>query len=199
VSDFLPDYAAEIPQTPYAKVIVTHMNQDHINRLTQVFEEIGAKRWLEENPLSRLELTHFVVFQGKNVNGLYDFQEKVMQVATMRSPDEYHKVFDWQRIHSVSSTGDTQMESLKRTMIHELGHHIHNILMDMDVDLFGRTLRVNFLAGGTLYAQTSEYEYFAETFSLYVYFHDELLKRDAAGHGMIRLALSRIGLEVNPL
>jgi hypothetical protein len=63
---------------------------------------------------------------------------------------------------------------------------------------FGKTLHVHFLAGGTLYAQYNEYEYFAESFALYVFFQDALLQRDPVGHAMIETALSHLGLGVNP-
>jgi hypothetical protein len=200
VSNLTPEYAAEIPHTRYARAIITHFNQDHIDRLTKVFEEIGVALWLEQNPLTRLELTRKVVDEDEiEVNGLYSFKNKTIQVATERSTDEYHKVFEWQRVHLVSSTGQTPLEVLQKTLIHELGHHIHNILSLTDSEAFGKTLRTHFLAGGTSYAQSSKYEYFAETFALYVFFRDELLKHDSGGHAMIEQALACVGLEVNRL
>jgi hypothetical protein len=200
VNDSNPDYAAEIPSTPYAKEIATHLNQDHINRITRVIEEIGMSDWLEANPLSRLELTHQVVDEDKNqMNGMYSFTFQTIQVATMRNTSEYGKTFEWQRVYSVSSTGDTPIETVKRTLIHELGHHVHNILKLTYLESFKRTLAVNYFAGGTVYSQHNKIEYFAESFALYVYFHDILRKFDPQGYGMIEAALTQIGLEVNPL
>jgi hypothetical protein len=85
------------------------------------------------------------------------------------------------------------------TLVHELGHHIHNILEQVDIEMYLSTMRANRLAGGTLYAQKSRREYFAESFALYVYQHEALLGRDPSGYGMIESALKRLELEVNPL
>jgi hypothetical protein len=200
VSDLIPDDAAEIPHTPYADEILTHVGQDHVDRLTRVFEDMGVAQWLKEHPLTRLELTHKVLdLQDVEVNGMYSFKFQTVQVATMRSTDEYHKVFDWQRVHSVSSTGDSPTETVRRTLVHELGHHVHNILRHTDLETFEKTLIVNFLAGGTLYAQSSAYEYFAESFALYVFFRQDLRDRDPRGYAMMEMALFRVGLEVNPI
>ncbi len=77
--DPLPDYAAEIPSTPYARVLETHTGQDYVDRVTHVFEDIGVKEWLEANPLSRLELTRELRSDfGNLVNGMYSFIEKTI-------------------------------------------------------------------------------------------------------------------------
>jgi hypothetical protein len=199
MTDFTPDQAAEIPQTPYAREIETHVGQDRIDRLTDIFKEIGVSDWLEANPLSRLELTQQVFTDAGNpANGMYSFVFQTMHVATTRDVSEIRKVFDWQRVYSVSSTAQTPTEAIQRTLIHELGHHIHNLLQLRFLDVFKRTLAVNYLAGGTLYAQYNKQEYFAESFALYVFFQSELLQRDPVGHAMIEAALTRLGLEVNP-
>jgi hypothetical protein len=199
VSDSTPDQAAEIPQTPYAREIETHVGQDRIDRLTHIFKEIGVAEWLERHPLSRLELTQQVFTDAGNAaNGIYSFILQKMQVATTRDVSEIRKVFEWQRVYSVSSTAQTPTEAIQRTLVHELGHHIHNMLQLRFLNVFKQTLAVNYLAGGTLYAQYNKQEYFAESFALYVFFQGELLQRDPEGHAMIELALNQLGLEVNP-
>jgi hypothetical protein len=196
VSDSTPDHAAEIPFTPYAQVIETHVGQDHIDRLTQIFSEIGVAKWLEEHPLSRLELSHAVFYQGQSVNGLYDFLECTIKIATTRDSNEYGKVFEWQRIYSVSSTGKTPIETVQITLVHELGHHIHKILGDINEECYIETLRCFPLYSGTSYGQRSRFEYFAESFALYVFYPTELLVKDPAGYGMIEKTLGVVGLEV---
>jgi hypothetical protein len=94
----------------------------HIDRLTKIFAEIGAADWLEAHPLSRLELTHHVMRQGIYINGLYDFLERTLKIATTRDPNEYGKIFEWQRVYAVSSTGQTPTEAVQMTLVHELGH-----------------------------------------------------------------------------
>jgi hypothetical protein len=197
VSDFVPDSAAEIPSTPYAKQIATHLGQDHIDRLTQIFVDIGVAQWLEQYPFSRLELTRTVFdHQRQAVNGLYSFKSTVLQIATQRSKNEFGKVFEWGRVHSVSSTGELQRDAVQRTLIHELGHHIHKVLLDEHPELFDITAKMLPIFGGTAYAKSSWREYFPETFALYVFFGNELALKDPAGYGIMEQVLKAVGLEV---
>jgi len=199
VSEDLPHVVAEVPRTSYAGEIVTHLNQDHIDRLSGVFDDIGAAQWLEKNPFGRLELTKEVLDDdGSLVNGLYDFRDATVQVTTKRDKAEYRKTFEWQRVYSVSSTGRTQAEAVQKTLVHELGHHIHGVLKRTDPDFYEQTRRAVLLAGGTQYAQGNFYEYFAESFALYTYQRPALLERDPRGHAMIEMALKRVGMEVKP-
>jgi hypothetical protein len=181
VSDLLPDpisnpdVVAEVRSTPYARELVTHWNQDHIDRVIQVVENMGAADWLKANPLTRLEFEREVVLDGISMNGVYSFTDRVLQIATSRDRDlgEFGKDFIWNQVHSVSVTGQTPTESIQRTLVHELGHHVHNILGEVDLAEFNKTIRVNWLRGGTVYARTSYQEYFAETFAMYV-FHNAM-------------------------
>jgi hypothetical protein len=197
LSDNLSEYAAEIPSTPYARVLETHAGQDYIDRLTRIFEDIGAAQWLERNPLSCLELTQTVLDEFKEeVNGMYSFKSSAMQVATTRSKSEYGQLFEWGSVYSVSSTGELPIDAVQRTLIHELGHHIHKVLLELNPELFDRTVKVAAILGGTRYAKTHWREYFAENFALYVFYPTELLVKDEAGYGMMEQALSAVGLEV---
>jgi hypothetical protein len=200
VNDSNPDYAAEIPSTPYAKEIATHLNQDHINRITRVIEEIGMSDWLEAHPLSRLELTHQVFSdRGTEINGMYSFNLKIMQIATTRRKSEFGQPFEWQRVFSVSSTGDTPLEATRRTLVHELGHHVHNILKEVNRQKYNQSHQINWLAGGTQYAMYSTTEYFAESFALYVYQNTVLRDKNPETYDMMEQALKEVGLEVKHL
>jgi hypothetical protein len=115
VSDFIPERAAEIPQTPYANELATHLGQDHIDRLTEVFVEIGVADWLERHPFSRLELRATIFHNRQPVNGLYWFDSRLVQISSTRDPREYHQQFVWQNVYSVSSTAQTQTEAIQKT------------------------------------------------------------------------------------
>ena len=82
------------------------------------------------------------------------------------------------------------------TLVHELGHHIPNMLGIADRAYFDVTLRLVFLQGGTNCAKLNNLEYFAESFALYVYYPTELLIQDFQGYGMIEKTLKILGLEV---
>jgi hypothetical protein len=196
MNDFTPDQAAEIPQTPYAREIETHVGQDYIDRLTHIFKDIGVSDWLEQYPLSRLELRETVLNKGRPVNGVYSFKQKSLRASTTRERNQYGYPFEWQRVNSVSSTAETQFLSIQITLVHELGHHIHNMLGITDRTYFDATLRFVFLQGGTNYANLDNIEYFAESFALYVYYPTELLVKDPQGYGMIEKTLEILGLEV---
>jgi hypothetical protein len=190
------DSAFEIPSSPYALETVTHLNQDQLERLTGIFKDIGVDGWLERNPLSRLELSKEVLDDGVAVNGIYSFVNQTIRVATARDKREYGRTFEWQRVYSVSSTAQTPFEAIQRTLVHELGHHVHNLLRRLNEPQFVETQRVNFLQAGTVYGKRNPLEYFAECFALYVYFPDPLERKDPSGYVMLEKALHRVGLEV---
>jgi hypothetical protein len=196
MNDFTPDYAAEIPQTPFAKTLETHVSQDYINRLTQIFWDIEAGEWLQEYPLSQLEVTHNILNDGVSVNGMYYYTREFIQIATIRPREHYGQPFQWERVYSISSTAEIQFESVQMTLIHEFGHHIHNILGKQNREQFMETMSTNFMRGGTTYAKRNHLEYFAESFALYIYYPTELLVKDPDGYGMIERALAQVRLEV---
>gem|GEM_PF-1478846 len=194
--DPLPDSSAEISSSPYALETVTHLSADQLERLTGIFKDIGVDEWLEQNPLNRLELSKEVLDDGVAVNGIYSFTNKTIQVATARDKREYGRAFEWQRVYSVSSTAQTPFEAIQRTLVHELGHHVHNVLRRLNEPQFVQTQRANFLQAGTVYGKRNPLEYFAECFALYVYFPDPLERKDPSGYVMLEKALHRVGLEV---
>ncbi len=196
VSDSLPDQAAEVTRTPFAAEVVTHLSQDHIDRLTRVFAEIGVSGWLERHPLRRLELMPEVLSDAIPVNGLYKFTEQVMQVATFRNKGDFGKPFVWQSIFSVSSVGESPLEANRRTLVHELGHHIHGRLFEADVEGWRQTVGALLLRGGSVISRRNAFEYFAETFALLVYHRAALENHDPEGYGMIQKALGVLHLEV---
>jgi hypothetical protein len=195
--DALPNNAAEMPHTPYAPILETHLGQDHIDRIVQIFEEIGVTQWLEQNPLSQLHFTREVFSDfNTSVNGMYSFLTATLHVATQRDRATYGKTFEWGAVHSVSTTGVLQIDAVQRTLVHELGHHIHATLGKVDLESFNKTMRAVFLRGGTTYSKRDNIEYFAESFALYVFYPTELLVKDVDGYGMIEKALGVVGLEV---
>lgn len=87
------DTVAEMRSTPYARALVTHWNQNHIDRVTQVINDIGAAKWLKVNPFTKLEFTEELLLDGVRVNGTYSFDTQVVQVATTRDREDFGKDF----------------------------------------------------------------------------------------------------------
>jgi hypothetical protein len=192
---------AEIRSTPYAREIVTLWDQRRINEIIQIVEDIGAADWLKAHPLARLEFEREVLLDNISVNGVYSFADQVIQIATGRERHlgEFGKEFVWEQVYSVSVTGQTPAESIQRTLVHELGHHVHNMMKIANLAEYEKTYRVNRLTGGTAYAKKSPREYFAETFALYIFHNANLSSKDVQGYGMIEKALFIVGLGVKTL
>ena len=193
----LPNTVAEASLSkPYAGEIVAAQGQDYLERVTGIYDEIGASEWLQNNPLERMEFLESVTDEGSPVNSLYLFKEKTMRVSTRRDRDSYGQRFEWERVYSVSSTAQTQLDAVQMTLVHELGHHVHNTLGNLDPEAFSATLNANRFQGGTTYAKSRVLEYFAESFALYTFYPTELMVKDPDGYGMIEKALGCVGLEV---
>jgi hypothetical protein len=190
------DTVAEIRSTPYARGIVTHLSQEQVDRITQVLEDIGAAQWLKANPFTQLELERQVMLNEVPVNGVYAYQTQIAQVATSRNSADYGHHFEWQGVFSVSSTAQTPLEAVQKTLVHELGHHVHSILGAIHQEEFEATLAMPFLFAGTQYGAKRAIEYFPECFSLFIFYPTELLVRDPGGYVMIEKALDLVGLEV---
>jgi hypothetical protein len=78
--------------------------------------------FLEKHPLGRLEFSGRV--PRANWLGFYQPQSRDLVVNTVRSAETYGKDFYPPDLLSVSSAGSGPVEAMRRSLYHELGHHI---------------------------------------------------------------------------
>ena len=130
---------------------------------------------------------------------MYSYQDKIAQICVTR--DDYGQEFEWGKIDKVSNTAKTLLQAIIFTFLHELGHHIHAALRDIDKFRFGMTLRVIRTNAISNYAKSPllQLEYFAETFAAWVLYRAELRLKDQFGYAMIAAALAVLELEIKEL
>jgi hypothetical protein len=188
--------ASENQNTPYANTLVTELLPDEVAQITAVFDQIGVSHFLEQNPFLALEFLPNVVLDGREVNGWYDYKQRSSAISLSKEQDDFGQPLNWGQVGSVSTVAKSVPDAIQRTLVHELGHHVHRTLGAIDSGQFGTTLRMVRTNAVSNYAKIDALEYFAESFSAYVFHRTELIFYDEFGYGMIERALKCLGLEV---
>lgn len=129
--------------------------------------------------------------------GIATKPEKLKSVQ-LRNRGEWGENLDWGRIDKLSYTGRSEFEAVQFTVLHELGHHLHACLNQVNKLQFQFSLRMPRTNAVSTYAKKSvrPEEYFAETLAAWVLFRVELFIHDELGYGMIERALKVLGIEV---
>jgi hypothetical protein len=107
----------------------------------------------------------------------------------------------WGRTFALSGVAKTAFEAVQKTLVHELGHHLHQKLSEVDFFRFQLTFKVIRSNAASVYAKTrfNPEEYFAETFVAWVFHRTDLIIFDELGYAMMQTALQVIGVEVHEL
>lgn len=160
---------------------------------SQVFEAARKARmigYLEKSPLNE------VFFGGsrvRRVNGAYWRYSAQLGLNTRRAfktGDAFEPGKSW----SVSMSGTDRVDAMRRTFVHELGHHLH-FTSGQDVDTL---IRLAFKDAEskkiTRYAGSNYKEYFAESFAAYTFHRGELREFDPVGYRMVQNVLKEVGV-----
>jgi hypothetical protein len=107
------------------------------DEVVSVFSEIGTETWLAKNPFEKIVFSGKVFYENREVHGLYSAFAQEVHVATTRSSDI--QPFRWGEIQAVSHTALTSLEAIRKTLIHELGHHLHAHLLQLNKTQFMQT------------------------------------------------------------
>jgi hypothetical protein len=187
------------PHILYADVLVTELSPESVSQITEVFNRMGISDWLEQNPFSSLEFSRVIMDEGEEVSGWYEFATLKVAVALSKNQSEYEQELIWGQMSKVSTAAATPEEAVQRTLVHELGHHIHRKLGDIDPMQFNIIFRGVGSNAVSNYAKTRGSEYFAESFSAYTFHRTELFFHDQLGYDMMERVLKALGIEVAEL
>jgi SPP1 gp7 family putative phage head morphogenesis protein len=155
---------------------------------------------LQAAPIGRLELAKHADIEGEIVNGHYTFQTKQLVVAADRADYTYGYKFVPGKSWGISMGATSAKEAAQRTLVHELGHHIHRSAdggsgggraTSIIANAFGR-LKFEQRTPISQYANSNYYEYFAESFAAYRYHPHELLQHDPTGYKMVKDVLALV-------
>jgi hypothetical protein len=185
-------------QSPYTRQLKYTASTDQMNALLFIFDQIGIRQWLSENPFSGLEFRDKVVLNQNEVNGWYSYKDRNAQIALARDETSFGAVLDWGQIQSVSTVSSSSIEAIRKTMVHELGHHVHGHLLANFPELFGITMRTIRSDAISNYAKSPKRpeEYFAESFAAWVFHRTDFIVFDQQGYATMDKVLNTLGIEV---
>jgi len=149
--------------------------------------------FLERRPLSELFLKPSVS-SGHGVNGAYWPSLERMGVRTKRPGDTFGQLFEPGKSWSISYSGKDKLDAIRRTFVHELGHHVHltgGTAIDQIVQQAYNDPKASPM---TRYGGTTRQEYFSESFAAYTFHRGALRKHDPVGYKMVRQVLGLQGI-----
>jgi hypothetical protein len=176
-------------------------SDDTVQGVLAILDHLGIQSWLVQHPFYQLEFSDVVQLGPRQVNGWYSYRDKSAHIALSRSQDTYGTKLDWGRNKALSHVSSTELEAVQKTLIHELGHHLHQRLSEVDLLRYNLTFRVIRSNAASEYAKTpfNPEEYFAETFVAWVFHRTDLIIFDELGYAMMKTALSILSVEVKEL
>jgi hypothetical protein len=185
--------------TSFALQIRSELNQEQTEAFLQIPEQIGLTEFLKKYPLDSLSFAKTVMVDTREVNGVYNFLTQEVSISLVRSSSDFGQSYQKQRIWSISALARTREAAIQRTFVHELGHHVHRTLRELDISVFRFTMMTPRSDALSQYGLDSAFEHFAESFSAYVFHRVELALDDSFGYAMIQRVLIRLGLELEEL
>lgn len=160
--------------------------------LAPLVEDQNLLAFLGRHPLGRMEISESLT--DSKWHGLYHPLTRTLVVNGFRFPTSYGAEFGSPDLTSVSAAGRNRIEAIQRSLYHELGHHLLDILGPgavHEVQMLRRTGRTYPVSQR---ARAGPLEYFAETYAAYR-FEATLADRDPEGYHMIE-ALLRIAWQI---
>jgi hypothetical protein len=192
--------------------IVSEATFDEQSVILGAIHDAGLETFLQSHPLQRLELlrdfdrpSHWM-FGGAPgvyylVKGRFGRGEAhAIAIKLTLAPRNYGQSFVPGQLWVVSYAGRDRHEAVKVNLAHELGHHVHNVVISAlpDTDNMVKTAFRSAKANGRLisrYAGARPTDYFAECFAAYVYQRGALEAFDPDGFRMVREFRQMAGIE----
>ena len=184
--------------TPFGALLQSQLNDHETNELISIYQHAGLQEFLTNNPF-QLILKESVEYNGIQVNGFYNFATKQAEVSFTRATSSYPQTFEQQGFFSISSLAKTATKAIQRTLVHEAGHHIHNVLRSTNTALFKITMLAPTMSALSQYGTQTQLEYFAESITAYVFHRTELMFYDSFGYGIIKKSLEQLRLELQEI
>lgn len=183
-------------RTLFVEHIESELPESQLQVFLQIPEQIGLSDFLIQHPLQTIRFEYNIVFDGREVNGLYEFLTREASVNLSRQVFDCGQPYQKQKFSSISVLAEDTHLAIGRTFVHELGHHVHCILREQDLSLFRMTMLTPRSDSLSQYGLINPLEYFAESFAAYVFQRLELLIDDPFGHATIDRVLARLALNI---
>lgn len=172
------------------------MDRDAQHALLDDITDTRILSALQKKPVQRLVVQNAGLGPFGEINGFYEYvpsgRWNKIEINGARLSDTYGKKLVPGRTWSISSTGERSFEAAKRTLCHEIGHHVHTS-GGPEVDAIIRKAAAATKSPITEYAAQTHREYFAESFTAYRYNPAELKAHDSIGFQMVEDVLALVG------
>lgn len=155
------------------------LNQREQQSVLRGIQSAGLLDFLRREPLGDIE------FKSIPDSGRYFWPSRRLQINTNRVPDSYGEAFDPDHHWSISALGGNRLDAMRRSLVHELGHHLLWIGGHDVQSLASQAFSQNAGQRISLYANMDWSEYFCETLAAYAFHRAALRKRDPIGYGTI--------------
>jgi SPP1 gp7 family putative phage head morphogenesis protein len=148
---------------------------------------------LEKRPLNDLYVAPTIRSGGF---GVYYPAQKRMEISTTIDDKWFNLDWEGQETYAIASAAKSAAEFRKITLIHELGHHVHESLgpagdkiVQAAFDKAKNGILFGPVSAITKYGKTDRYEYFAESFAAHRYRPDDLKALDPGAYQMVEEVL----------
>jgi hypothetical protein len=181
--------------------IETRLSTNQQAEVLRGLAQANALELLRRHPLGGIHLVARVEdADGSRITGKYVFNPdrhdyRHVYVSTDRPAGSYRQPFRVGRTYAVSNVGATPTDAMKRTLVHELAHHVAEVggneVRSLIVQSLRRAPRQRVI---TRYASERTEDYWAEIFTAYT-FHPRLLQRhDPEGYNLVRAVRRQVGM-----
>lgn len=172
-------------------VLYEGIHEHRVRAVLEVLEATGLKAGLRRHPLKGLGFYPFDhPRNGKGATGFYSLREQAVWVYHGRPAERLGQPFTPGRIPWVSYSARDDLEAMRMTLVHELGHHFYHRVPGVREAWAAAGL------GGPISARAlCEEERFAESFCAYFFRRGDLLTFDPGACGSIEEALETAGID----
>ena len=192
----LPPPVAPAPVVPQLGVHFTRLTSTvapaELAHILGAIGDAGLAEFLTRHPVEDLQIRRGRLNNKVGLHGWYMRGTRELHVTTARAPSSWNKPLVPGVSTHVSHTGATPLDAARRTLTHELGHHVHltaGPAVDAIVrDAYRRGVPV------THYGSLKRTEHFAESFAAYVYERETLRRADPVGFAMVETVLRAQGI-----
>ena len=182
-----PEWASPIQVGVHVRSFYSALPEEPTREVLQALrDDSRLLSFLERHPLGRLEFS--ARLPGPGWLGFYDPTTGDLTVNAFRAPDTFGLEFRPQGLESVSLAGGDLVQAMKRTLYHELGHHILKEAGPEEIRQIENLRRSGRAFPISKRARDGAWEYFAETYSAYR-FEDSLADKDPDGYHMVEYML----------
>lgn len=200
---FVAKQAAAPPPPPPARLeaglhiknVDSQVSRKERDELLRSVTDPALLEFLERFPLQKLILRKEVELDGDLVNGWYSYVSGELAVTVDRQSFTFGSKLKPGTSWSISQTASTKEQAAKRTLVHELGHHVHLTSPSTKTDTVVRQAFAKATKKPvTEYSKTNHKEYFAECFAAYYTDRSMLRTHDPVGFKMVEDVLRERGM-----